>query len=573
MKITPENKTLATVFQIGSDNIYSIPIYQRNYSWKEDQIETLFNDIKEEDQGYYVGNLLVNTENNGINVIDGQQRLTTLALFLLAIFEKLSVLDNENKLNPDRKSLEVIMDIKRQLSIPEKGGTPRLKLLDKDQEIWSDLVYSILDNKDPGRWGKYSFYKRYKFIQEKLLTDLESEKEIREYYKKLINIDLLQISVNDLSDAYQVFTSLNSKGLPLTPLDLLKNVFLSNQGDVRSWQELKNIFSPNEEVDDGKMTQFVLNNYDAFENMTTTSSITKGNLVKAYTKIFKSKDYIETLIENAKIFQMISSPDHARYDYSLSGLSQLDSTTAYPLLLFIYKEQDLLKLSEKNINTIIRNLINFYVRRNIALIPKASNARQKLFEIKNYIHKENLKGDDIVDLITNSLNELAPDDNFIRSSLEDGIYDKNKKTTRFILINLERENGTYFHKGNRDTLDKFDEDSNKRIWEIEHILPQSLTNDWKKMLSPDDMSQADSIRDEVVHLVGNLTLTPYNPGLGNQSFNNKLNYKDGINLVGLNLGTHLNNSINKNISNWDKDAILQRNKILTEEIIDKFKIK
>lgn len=88
MKITPENKTLATVLQIGSPNIYSIPIYQRNYSWKEDQIETLFNDIKEEDLGYYVGNLLITAEDKSMNIIDGQQRITTLLLFLLAIFEK-----------------------------------------------------------------------------------------------------------------------------------------------------------------------------------------------------------------------------------------------------------------------------------------------------------------------------------------------------------------------------------------------------------------------------------------------------------------------------------------------------
>ena len=132
---------------------------------------------------------------------------------------------------------------------------------------------------------------------EKLFQDF-THKDISDFYNKLNNVVLLQISVSDLSDAYQVFASLNSQGMPLTPLDLLKNVFLSNQGDIKKWDELRAIFSYNEDINSGKMTQFVLNNYDAFENMTTSSSITKGKLVKLYTKVFKSKYLAKINLEN-----------------------------------------------------------------------------------------------------------------------------------------------------------------------------------------------------------------------------------------------------------------------------------
>ena len=90
MKITPETKTLAAIFQTNSSVHYVIPVYQRNYSWKDEQIETLFDDIKNEDIGYYVGNLLINTDASSNNIIDGQQRLTTLSLMLLAIHENLT---------------------------------------------------------------------------------------------------------------------------------------------------------------------------------------------------------------------------------------------------------------------------------------------------------------------------------------------------------------------------------------------------------------------------------------------------------------------------------------------------
>lgn len=295
LEISPEKKTFADLLQITSNRVYSIPVYQRNYSWKTDQIETLFNDIKDEDSGYYIGNLLVTTEDDSINIIDGQQRITTLSLLLLGILEKVTKLINIKNETNNTDNMEDLYHtkiiIKKQLLVPDKNNL-RLKLLDKDHEIWADLVHSIVSDDEPGKWGKYSFYKNYKYIQEKLFQDF-THKDISDFYNKLNNVVLLQISVSDLSDAYQVFASLNSKGMPLTPLDLLKNVFLSNQGDIKKWDELRAIFSYNEDINSGKMTQFVLNNYDAFENMTTSSSITKGKLVKLYTKVFKSKNYVD----------------------------------------------------------------------------------------------------------------------------------------------------------------------------------------------------------------------------------------------------------------------------------------
>ena len=435
LEISPEKKTFADLLQITSNRVYSIPVYQRNYSWKTDQIETLFNDIKDEDSGYYIGNLLVTTEDDSINIIDGQQRITTLSLLLLGILEKVTKLINIKNETNNTDNMEDLYHtkiiIKKQLLVPDKNNL-RLKLLDKDHEIWADLVHSIVSDDEPGKWGKYSFYKNYKYIQEKLFQDF-THKDISDFYNKLNNVVLLQISVSDLSDAYQVFASLNSKGMPLTPLDLLKNVFLSNQGDIKKWDELRAIFSYNEDINSGKMTQFVLNNYDAFENMTTSSSITKGKLVKLYTKVFKSKNYVDILIDNAKIFQQISNIEHTKYDYSLSGLSQLDSTTSYPLLMYILKNKNHLELTSLNVKEIIDILINFYVRRNIALVPKASNVRQKLFELKNVIHNDHLKGDIIVKRIQESLSEIAPDNDLIKASLKDGIYDKNKKNYKIYI--------------------------------------------------------------------------------------------------------------------------------------------
>lgn len=101
--------------------------------------------------------------------------------------------------------------------------------------------------------------------------------------------------------------------------------------------------------------------------------------------------------------------------------------------MYILKNKNHLELTSLNVKEIIDILINFYVRRNVALVPKASNVRQKLFELKNVIHNDHLKGDIIVKRIQESLSEIAPDNDLIKASLKDGIYDKNKKNYKIYI--------------------------------------------------------------------------------------------------------------------------------------------
>jgi hypothetical protein len=157
MKITPETKTLAAIFQTSADDSYRIPPFQRNFSWKAEQIETLFEDIRAEPQGYYVGNLLINKNSGSNDVIDGQQRLTTLSLFLLAVHSKLCDFLETKEHEKDAKTMYITCgDIERQLQL--KDGEVRLKLLDNDQRVWENLTLS-LSGKQSGRWGKYTLYK------------------------------------------------------------------------------------------------------------------------------------------------------------------------------------------------------------------------------------------------------------------------------------------------------------------------------------------------------------------------------------------------------------------------------
>ena len=110
------------------------------------------------------------------------------------------------------------------------------------------------------------------------------------------------------------------------------------------------------------------------------------------------------------------------------------------------------------------------------------------------------------------------------------------------------------------------------IWSIEHILPQgpNLLDEWKDMISPDDREKANEIQDEYVHLLGNLTLTPYNSELGNRTFKEKIDFKDKDTEVGLKLELGLNNSIDVEKDSWNIDDINKRNEVLIQDVLKIF---
>jgi uncharacterized protein with ParB-like and HNH nuclease domain len=145
MQIFPKPHKVADLFDIGSKRELKIPDYQRPYSWENTMIEDLFTDIRQEDRPYYAGNIIEieadPQSSNGaetINVVDGQQRLTTLAMLLLAVYHRATSF-SKDKLTEDEADLKGTLksDIKRRLLV---GKEPRLTLLEDDQKLWQALI-------------------------------------------------------------------------------------------------------------------------------------------------------------------------------------------------------------------------------------------------------------------------------------------------------------------------------------------------------------------------------------------------------------------------------------------------
>jgi uncharacterized protein with ParB-like and HNH nuclease domain len=424
MQITPETKKVSELLPVIGDNAYAIPIYQRGYSWRNEQIDQLFEDIKEEEQGYYVGSLLVSgiDKEQRDEIVDGQQRIVTLSLFLLALWEAcenfMDVADMHITPNP----ASVKADIQRQLLLPD--GKPRIKLQEDDQRIYESLL-SVTTGQSAGRWGNRAFAKRYKHIKSLLGGETFSAfQELTSFYGKINNVEILRITVPDLSDAFSVFSSLNSKGLPLTLIDLLKNEYLrtaitegeSNEKALNKWEKLLRELGKTYEtdIDEWTVSQFLLNNFDAFSGET--SPTTKGKALSEYKALFSEigGEYINQLTANAKVFaQIIRLSDYDEFDSvvteSLDDLNRLESSQAYPLMLFLLARLDYLEI-ENQLLQILEFLIVFFVRRNIVLVPKASSVRSRMLQIIKKINDNELKGDELISCVFSELISISASD-------------------------------------------------------------------------------------------------------------------------------------------------------------------
>lgn len=623
MDILPKKTKVSEVFHAADPvPVYTIPDYQRGFSWGNSEIETFFNDIENEEKGYYIGNILVTgLDDDHLSVIDGQQRLTTLALLLLALGEKFLVIVKSNGVRAFDAWTDYT-DIRRMLFVESESGstTTRLTLLDSDQEIFSNLLGALLLDSNqqpvnqPKKWGNRKFGIRYRFIKS-LLADKETFESLHAFFSKLKMVEMLQIRVPNVGDAFSVFTSLNSKSLPLTLVDLLKGEFISAAASagyndsyaLDQWNELSSVLSEKDRDTDTRLvTQFLLNNYDAFESEAS-SSTTKSKALNQYQKLIHSRyqrgeDYLSILIKRAKTYARIcqvEEPDRSDkiYDKELKALHRLDSSQSLPLLMYLIDQEDKLEITEL-LPEILRALISFFVRRNICQRPKSSNIRARFISMLREIQNpsKDLHGLDVANVVLKGLtaSDMCPSDEMLDAALDGPVYLTDKKTTRYVLIDIERagENRSDFSPlyDGKQFIENFD-DSSK--WTIEHILPQtegSLPDYWVSEIACDDPDEARRLQEKYVHTFGNLTLTAYNSELSLKPFyceydsekSCKRDYKDPKtgHYFGLRNPLYLNSSIADSENgealetkeHWTIDDIKRRNDWFKKQIKDLYRL-
>ena len=592
-----EDPTVANILSTDMLKIYDIPRYQREYTWNQRDWANLYDDITQNDAGYFLGSFIVvngtvNSKMDTIHyeVIDGQQRLTTLSLLLAALYTR--IMEHKDSIDDDMM-LDDIRPLRNRLILKsDKSITrviPQVQNHNLEDYRWILKEHIGLDTviQKPKFFGLRKMSKAFNYFYDRLGEDVEGRDGI-ECVRCLLDICRLvcsavvvQITVDSHADACTLFASLNNRGVPLSAVDLIKNMLLGKVAGVDDGQ-LNYYFERWQEVlhnlgDDYKTQErFFRQNYDAFRRevnkpfigesgsqLPLGSGATRSNLLKIYEKRMEFDDgalkVLDELTENSALYSRIIGLDQESPDSELSHqlleLSRAQGVASYLLLLFLFKKQSQLELKDETLALLVKLLVCFFVRRNLTDTPPTRDLERLFISICESLESEGLKGIAAAEYIKKRLVDVSASDAFFKERLEGPIYDVNPDMTRYILTVIASPSVT---KEMKPLWERYA--SGNYVWTIEHIFPQgkNIPDEWVKMVADGDMSKAIEVQEKQVHTLGNLTITGYNSKLSNMPFVTKRDRKDvnGAN-VGYRNGLNLNDEL-VNTDTWTSEQIQER---------------
>jgi uncharacterized protein with ParB-like and HNH nuclease domain len=489
---------------------YIVPLFQRTYSWKSDNWKTLWDDLlslysSESARKHFLGALVsmpVDMTPAGVNkflLIDGQQRITTLFLILAAIRD-IATARNEGNLADQINELY--------LTNKWAEGTNILKLFPSqtDREQFSKIIHRK-DDLD----GNNNAVKAFKYLKSKLEGKDPSGKSIdlkRMHTILVQEIMIVNIVLDKDENPYLIFESLNAKGEPLTQADLVRNYILMRITNAEE-QEVayRDFWMPMQNALGSELTGFIWRYLIKDTNSAKVIRLDEiYDEVKEILAKAKPSQVVDLLVDMhtfSEYYLALINPDDSEPNKEirkrLKRLIRWDVKTTYPFLLNVYRDYKEKKISDQSFCDVLDILESYVVRRSFCRIP--TNALNKIFLglYKSFDVRMPAKS------ISNDLiqRDWPGDTAFLNAWIYFPIYLSGTAKCRHILESLESEM----------TLNKEPVDLTNAQISIEHIMPQTLNEEWEQLLG----EKAVETYDTYLHTIGNLTLTGSNSDLGNQS--------------------------------------------------------
>ncbi|KNE16045.1 hypothetical protein ACM30_02840 [Helicobacter pylori] len=506
--------TLLNFIKKNQKNQLVIPIYQRVYSWEKEQCKQLWDDIIEvggndKMDGHFIGSILyvITHSNNALLIIDGQQRLTTITLLLIAL---------RNHLSDEYEFLEKFSHQKIQndyLINSDKNGDKKFRLIlsDSDKDTLLSLIDKIDKNKRKPSEPSSKIVENFKLFEEWV----SNTNKLETIFKGLEKLMIVKIALKKEKDDPQlIFESMNSKGMELTQTDLIRNYIVmeteieKQEGFYNKyWRAMEEEFKQNKKWFDRFVRHYLT---------IKTREIPNINKVYVALKNYRQKegigieDLLKDLQKYCGYFCRIVFKKEADKDLNkaLGFLVDLEMDVIYPLLLELYSDYNDGVLSKDDFRRSIALIESYICRR--AVCGLATNRLNKVFpSFTKHIQKneyfKSLKAH------FGSLTEkqrFPNNDEFKDCFITIDFYKFQKREYFFErLENFDRKERVYTHE-----------------YTIEHIMPQTLTEEWERDLG----ENFQAIHDKYLHTIGNLTLTGYNPEYSNKSFQEKRDMEGGF---------------------------------------------
>lgn len=577
-------KTIQSLFTTddkGQSYQYIIPPYQREYSWKEEQWESLFNDIYENDSGYFLGTIIcISSETNKLDVIDGQQRLTTLSIFLLALYKELKKYTSHYLVDDHEEEISKILTFKKYFT-SNKEIRLCLSIQSNNNKDYKYLVENILENNtdSPKNYGNRRISKAFNYFSDKISLELshinDNEKRARLLFELLDKVNstlIVKIDTKDASSAFILFESINNRGMVLTPIDLIKNNLISKLSSNESpekvnekWQNVINNINDYE-----SQVRFLRHYYNIFSNLNSykfrvksndVTKATKSNLIRIYSEIIKNNgsDLIQDLIDKSNIYNNFINPRsidehgiYAKYKDNLDNLNRIGAVPANALLLYLFEYH-----KDKDLSDILTFLEKWFIIRHVTNTPSTNKLDGIFIDMIKFL--DNNKGT-LDDVMKSLLGELIEKE-LIKSKLTtSNIYDFSSNLTKCLLVHIERSLSTKESMKDYWALNTGNGSRQPQpVWSIEHIYPRNPKKD-------DIDEECEKLKDTL----GNLTITAYNANLSNRSYIDKLGLEKNEKEIGYNSGSIKINDLLKNKVEWKSKDIKDRAKWLVEEFLKDF---
>ena len=534
---------------LQSANQYVIPVFQRFYSWQKDDWKRLWDSLLElrepehDKKGHFMGSLVFVPEPSlpnkvpAFQVIDGQQRLTTLSLLLCALRD----------VAREAGFTELQAEVKENYLVHRfKKDREHFKVYPRQRDRASYLAAVTENGVVSGNIGDALAY----FTREiKSMTDSDKEEGLRALFSLLQSrLDFVHITLEG-ENPYQIFKSLNSTGVDLSESDLIRNfMFMHVDADSQDdfddtkWKPLEKHFETAQGTLDGRVMSAFFRDFLMREGKYIAPDATFETFEKRFSiSGFVPADLADELIQSVGDYEYIRGtakhPD-TKVDAALAQLRQLDSSTAYPVVLRLLQQNKIGTLTASDLAEALDLLSGFILRRLVC--GESSRAYGRWFVTA------------CLTLTDTPLSELRKfllakgfpsDDRFSNALLRFNLYD-----SRYCWSFLQSLERAHHHKEPADLTKT----------QIEHIMPQTLTDEWKQELGP----EWQRVYEERKNTLGNLTLTAYNTELSNKPYTEKRDgFKDYTGYKNSNIVITRDLAGN---ATWTEDQILDRGQKLAQ---------
>lgn len=542
-------------FLDGSQKRFIIPVYQRNYDWKKENCKQLFDDLvsveKDGKETHFFGSIVSYAHSRDeVVLIDGQQRITTVSLILIAIVNALK------KGAMSTKDDTLVFRIEDFL-VDKYDRTERkfrLKPFRDDRVAFDSLIYK--DEADYIHESKVTI--NYRYFYDRIVTN--KELSVDELFHAVNCLEIIDIELEPQhgDNPQLIFESLNSTGLDLTESDKIRNFVLMNLEPAVQESYYDKYWNKIEKCSRDELDGFIRNYLTVKRGVIPTL---KGiyPAFKAYTK---SRGDIESVLQDMLVYacayQDVVSFNIGDDDANevAKRLDLLDMTVAYPFLMAFVAYAKETGMDDKEICKVFSCVETFIFRRLMCGLP--TNVLNKIFAtlhssvLKNKRDTDTYSSVMIYLLESRKLSSAFPkDEEFINGFTTKNVYSMRAKNKEYIFERLE--NGS--SKEKNDVVGNIE----KGVLTIEHIMPQTLTTAWKQALGED----WESIQEKWLHTISNLTLTGYNSNYSNKSYLEKKTMKNGF----IDSGIRLNHFIAQ-FDKWDEEELGLRKAKLSEMALE-----